>query len=357
MMSGRILVLLHRSTATSRSLLQRSRPSSWRCNRLPTVSHYSNFFPAARKPPPTIKDKESDAQTKYESARFDPDIGDTEEYFANDPIDILENRADQDYPTEEEIQRATIPSNVPVLFVRSTCKSCNTRSGHFITQQAFDEGTVIMFCPECRHGHVFVDRLQAFPESMDDLDLEKVMNLVGDSIAQGNRGFNRDNVVELRPPGPMSPEELEEFIEDEEMEADDAPKVAKQVEDLLDGLGEGYRDIATQKIMEMEQKFVDKNEKSSSAQNEEAYDDDEFPEGFRSTGPSYRTNTKAQSFNPEEEDEMFSEFFTNNSTSDDPPVDREYRNRLMQMSKEELEDLLRAELDKYKPKKPDDNNV
>ncbi|KAK9450759.1 uncharacterized protein V1518DRAFT_411635 [Limtongia smithiae] len=176
--------------------------------------------------------------------------------FSKDSTEIISDESapfDPDYPTEEEIAKANLPTNLDVYFVRFTCRGCDTRSGHFIARQAYHDGTVIAFCPGCDSGHIFVDNLNVFPPGeVEDIALAEVMSLTSDSIALGNRAYQRDGVIEIRPPGPMGLEEFEEYVKEQHMEEDLIDHGAN-IEEYLKTLDEEDANIMRAKIMEMQE--------------------------------------------------------------------------------------------------------
>ncbi|KAK9429785.1 DNL zinc finger-domain-containing protein [Lipomyces doorenjongii] len=305
----------------------------------PLLVRHASMFPGARRKPGDRSQSSPDSiDEELKSLGMDED-----DYVAGDPLDVIDNRQDPDYPTEEEIKNATIPSNLDVYFVRVTCRTCDTRSGHFISQAAYNEGTAILFCPGCNTGHIFVDNLQAFSDDVENATLQDVMRMSGDLIAKGNRGFHRDSVIEFRPPGPMGLEEIDEYME--QMQAN-AEIESTNYEDFLEDLDERDRKTATALIEEMRQRA------GSVEEDEEGWLHE------TSTDAPDTSNTEYETYvHDEDVDGAFSQFFKNSGPDDVPfggidrPVTPEESERINSMTEEELKLALQELFAKYRDKK------
>lgn len=146
------------------------------------ASRYASFFPgAARKPtkqPQDSKQKSPDDDLDEEiSSVYTPEqlkaFQELErprsEYDDNNsPFEITSNKDDPEFPTEDEIAAANIPAGLKTYSVKATCMSCSTRSGYFVAQQAYHQGTVILFCSDgdCGRGHIFIDNLKVCTSSL-----------------------------------------------------------------------------------------------------------------------------------------------------------------------------------------------
>ncbi|KAK9367271.1 DNL zinc finger-domain-containing protein [Lipomyces kononenkoae] len=306
----------------------------------PLLRRHASLFPGARRKPTDRSQSSADA--------IDEDLRslglDENDYVAGDPLEVINNRQDPDYPTEEEIKNATIPTNLDVYFVRVTCRTCDTRSGHFISQAAYNEGTIILFCPGCKTGHIFIDNLQAFSDDVENATLQDVMRISGDIIAKGNRGFHRDNVIEFRPPGPMGLEEIDEYME--QMQAN-AEIESTNYEDFLEDLDEQDRQTAMTLIEEMRERagkveeddegwMHDVSTDASDAGSGKSYEpyvhdvhsDSAFPEGFKMGGS---------------DDIPFGGI--------DRPLTPEESERINNMTEDELKQALQELFAKYRDKK------
>ncbi|KAJ8096643.1 DNL zinc finger-domain-containing protein [Lipomyces tetrasporus] len=306
----------------------------------PLLHRQASIFPGARRRPGDHSQSSSDnsIDEDFKSLGLDE-----EDYVAGDPLDVIDNRQDPDYPTEEEIKNATIPTNLDVYFVRVTCRTCETRSGHFISQAAYNEGTIIIFCPGCDTGHIFVDNLQAFSDDVENATLQDVMRISGDLIAKGNRGFHRDSVMEFRPPGPMGLEELDEHME--QMQAN-AEIESTNYEEFLESLDERDRQTAMTLIEEMRLRAGKVEE-----------DDEGWLHDRQTDVPGTGKAGSEPYVHDEDVDSAFGQFFKNDGSDDVPfggidrPVTPEESERINNMTEDELQDALKELLAKYREKK------
>ncbi|KAK9457779.1 DNL zinc finger-domain-containing protein [Dipodascopsis uninucleata] len=165
-------------------------------------AYMSTMFPQAGRPKSTLRNDKIDGNNKAQGKQSAEDI----------LADLYDEKNDPEYPTEEEANAAILPKGMPMIFTRITCGTCETRSGHFISQPAYEEGTVVIACPGCDTRHIFVDNLEIFPEDMDNVPVKELMKLTGEATINDNRFFHRDNVMEFRPPGKMSVDEFQEYV-------------------------------------------------------------------------------------------------------------------------------------------------
>lgn len=77
------------------------------------------------------------------------------------------------------------------LAIVFTCTVCNTRSAKQFTEQAYQNGVVMVRCPKCENLHLIADRLGYFQN--DDWDIEQFMQENGEKVT----AVTNDNVLEL----------------------------------------------------------------------------------------------------------------------------------------------------------------
>ncbi|KAK9462061.1 uncharacterized protein V1516DRAFT_673644 [Lipomyces oligophaga] len=162
-----------------------------------TFQRASSFFPGAKKSQPKLeqnkKDKPSSLNSQLEKVykqlgKEPPAIEYAESGTADDP----------EYPTAAEIEDAQLPKGNEYTFARVTCNYCGTRSGHFITLEAFNQGSVIIHCPQCEDGHILVDHLEIFPDSVLKDGEIGVLKATADAYERGCRTYRHKQVIEIR---------------------------------------------------------------------------------------------------------------------------------------------------------------
>ncbi|ODQ71127.1 hypothetical protein LIPSTDRAFT_41739, partial [Lipomyces starkeyi NRRL Y-11557] len=53
----------------------------------------------------------------------------------------------------------------PTYNITLTCKVCKNRSSHFMSHQAYHQGTVLVKCPGCNNRHLIADHLKIFSDT------------------------------------------------------------------------------------------------------------------------------------------------------------------------------------------------
>mmetsp|Transcript_526 Transcript_526/g.792 ORF Transcript_526/g.792 Transcript_526/m.792 type:complete len:195 (+) Transcript_526:103-687(+) len=77
------------------------------------------------------------------------------------------------------------------LAIVFTCKVCETRSAKQFTEQAYQNGVVMVRCPGCENLHLIADRLGFFED--ESWDIEKAMERMGEKV----KAIGDDNILEL----------------------------------------------------------------------------------------------------------------------------------------------------------------
>lgn len=70
----------------------------------------------------------------------------------------------------------------PSYHLSFTCNVCKTRSGHVVSKQGYDKGTVLVQCPECKNRHLIADHLNVFGQGKRTL--EDILKEKGGEIVQ-----------------------------------------------------------------------------------------------------------------------------------------------------------------------------
>lgn len=79
------------------------------------------------------------------------------------------------------------------LAIIYTCAVCDTRSARQFTENAYNNGVVIVQCPGCDNRHLIADNLGFFSAEEDGWNIEKGMKKMGGNV----QAVNNDNVLEL----------------------------------------------------------------------------------------------------------------------------------------------------------------
>jgi len=86
------------------------------------------------------------------------------------------------------------------LAIVFTCTVCSTRSAKKFSEQAYNNGVVLVRCPGCQNLHLIADRLGFFTDDEIDgngdgsgWDIQKALEQRGDNLV----AINDDNVLEL----------------------------------------------------------------------------------------------------------------------------------------------------------------
>lgn len=79
------------------------------------------------------------------------------------------------------------------LAIVFTCTVCDTRSVKQFTENAYNNGVVIVQCPGCQSRHLIADNLGFFEDEEDGWNVEKALSRMGENV----QVVTDDNVMEL----------------------------------------------------------------------------------------------------------------------------------------------------------------
>ena len=94
------------------------------------------------------------------------------------------------------------------LAIVFTCTVCNTRAAKQFTENAYQNGVVIVQCPGCNNRHLIADNLGFFSDEDDGWNIEKAMKRLGKNV----NVVNDDNVLELSLEDIYGEENLEDAV-------------------------------------------------------------------------------------------------------------------------------------------------
>lgn len=83
------------------------------------------------------------------------------------------------------------------LAIVFTCTVCDTRSAKQFTENAYQNGVVIVTCPGCQNRHLIADNLGYFQDSedKDGWNIEKAIENMGEN--ENVKLVTNDNVLEV----------------------------------------------------------------------------------------------------------------------------------------------------------------
>lgn len=79
------------------------------------------------------------------------------------------------------------------LAIVYTCNVCDTRSVKQFTENAYNNGVVIVQCPGCENRHLIADNLGYFEDMEGGWNIEKALSKMGENV----KVVSNDNVLEL----------------------------------------------------------------------------------------------------------------------------------------------------------------
>lgn len=82
----------------------------------------------------------------------------------------------------------------PMLMLAFTCKKCDTRSSHVLSKQGYEEGTILVQCPDCKSRHLIADHLKIFSDNR--IKLEDILKAQGEGIQTGTNDLIFEDIPE-----------------------------------------------------------------------------------------------------------------------------------------------------------------
>ncbi|KAK9327678.1 DNL zinc finger-domain-containing protein [Lipomyces starkeyi] len=103
-----------------------------------------------------------------------------------------------------EVARTKIAIDKPTYNITLTCKVCKNRSSHFMSHQAYHQGTVLVKCPGCNNRHLIADHLKIFSDTR--ITVEDIIAKDGGVIRKGTMTEYRGDITEFTEP-PVLPDD------------------------------------------------------------------------------------------------------------------------------------------------------
>eukprot|EP00468_Gymnochlora_sp_CCMP2014_P003670 CAMPEP_0167755088 /NCGR_PEP_ID=MMETSP0110_2-20121227/8628_1 /TAXON_ID=629695 /ORGANISM="Gymnochlora sp., Strain CCMP2014" /LENGTH=161 /DNA_ID=CAMNT_0007641033 /DNA_START=122 /DNA_END=608 /DNA_ORIENTATION=+ len=115
-------------------------------------------------------------------------------------VDVpVEKQADVSNTVSGEDEKLPVKGNVrapELMLIAFTCTVCDTRSARTFSKKSYEEGVVIITCPECKSNHLIADRLGWFDD--EGVDIQSIMREKGEDVvyikdADGGGRFELSN--------------------------------------------------------------------------------------------------------------------------------------------------------------------
>jgi len=113
---------------------------------------------------------------------------------------------DSNHPDEQETFIPGAQKGGRKLAIVFTCTVCETRSVKQFTENAYNNGVVIVQCPGCQNRHLIADNLGFFEDEEGGWNIEKALSKMGENVKM----VNNDNVMELSVEDLYGAEKIEE---------------------------------------------------------------------------------------------------------------------------------------------------
>ncbi|KAK9384982.1 DNL zinc finger-domain-containing protein [Lipomyces mesembrius] len=98
-------------------------------------------------------------------------------------------------PSYREVARTKIAIDRPTYNITLTCKVCKNRSSHFMSHQAYHQGTVLVKCPGCNNRHLIADHLKIFSDSR--ITVEDIIAKDGGVVRKSTMTEYRGDITEF----------------------------------------------------------------------------------------------------------------------------------------------------------------
>lgn len=234
----------HTATATATAVTTRPKAGNalWNANRA-IATHAVRLTPRrivnAHGTPPSLIDTTHDHQCRCSSSTSsNVDTAGTKQQQQQETADTDQDdtaaTATTTTPTVSSItpvdppQAWTIPGaqkggrKLAIVF---TCTVCDTRSAKQFTENAYNNGVVLVRCPGCQNQHLIADRLDYFGEA--DWDIKKIMAEHGQQV----KTVTGDDVLEMTLEDLVGKERMQQVLQSVGQEKQDDEQAATETND------------------------------------------------------------------------------------------------------------------------------